>query len=107
MSDGMWGSITPILGAIVGAAGSIAALWVGDHLKRKAEFPEFDDNVKKLLLEELERDSDWRSITELSNIIGCTKKETREYLIEIGARGSRKNPENWALKSKKPLSDSD
>ena len=40
----------------------------------------------------------------LANVTGLSEEHVREYLIEIGARGSEADPTVWGLISRNPLS---
>ena len=55
------------------------------------------------LLENPPPDTEWRKLQTLSRIIGADYETTTRLLIEIGARGSEKENEVWALLSEKPL----
>jgi hypothetical protein len=58
---------------------------------------------KKLLRRALGGKYDWRKLSTLTRMIGQSEDETRELLIEIGARGSVKPDaadEMWGLVSR-------
>ena len=96
------------LGIIGVAVGSIGQFSI-DHFRHKRETKAqrvLDDRRKELLKVALENpppDSEWRELKTLSRIIGADYKTTTRLLIEIGARGSEKENEVWALLSEKPL----
>ena len=59
-----------------------------------------------LLKKQLETER-WCDISTLANIIGLDTKTTREYLILVKARGSRKDGKKWGLVSRNPLEEQD
>lgn len=99
MSDGMW----VVLGAAVGTAGSIATTWLSATLSRRSAFPKYDAAVVKLLRDMLEADPRWRKLDTLAKVTGLTPKDAKEYLIEMGARGSSTDGNLWGLISRNPL----
>lgn len=45
----------------------------------------------------------WRKIETLQRVIGADRETTTRLLVEIGARGSMKNADVWALIRDKPI----
>ena len=96
------------LGIIGVAVGSIGQFLI-DHFRHKRDTKaqrELDDRRKELLKNALENpppDTEWRELQTLSRIIGADYETTTRLLIEIGARGSEKENEVWALLSEQPL----
>jgi hypothetical protein len=98
--DSGWAAI---FGSIVGGIGTFGATWLNVHLNR-SRADQADESAKGLLTEMLAaQEYKWRSIRSLSNVIGLSEELTRKLLLEIGARGSEKNPELWGLISRNPL----
>ena len=96
------------LGIIGVAVGSIGQFYI-DRFRHERDTKaqrELDDRRKELLKNALENpppDTEWRKLQTLSRIIGADYETTTRLLIEIGARGSEKENEVWALLSEKPL----
>jgi|ERR1700722_191749 len=101
MAEGGW----VVLGSAIGTIGSILTTWLAAHLSKEEADP-WDDIAKSLLRKELEIKK-WCDIKELANIIGLDEKVTREYLILLNARGSRKDSKKWGLLSRNPLEEED
>ena len=96
MSEGLY----VVLGAMVGTMGTMGTTWLAARLDRTSKYPAYDKAVKELLREELNIGSVWHPLKELSRVTGMNEQDTREYLIYIQARGSRKSADMWALKSR-------
>ena len=101
MSEGAW----VVLGSAIGTAGSILTTWLAAHLGK--EKPDPWDGIAMSLLEKQLQVERWCDIVALSNIIGLDTKTTREYLILLKARGSRKDGKKWGLLSRNPLEKED
>lgn len=101
MAEGFW----VVVGAAIGTLGSIGTTWLTAYLGRQSKFPKYDRAVEKLLRDMLNGEYKWRSLETLANVTGLTEKHAREYLIELGARGSETDPRLWGLISRNPLSD--
>lgn len=101
MGEGVW----VILGAVVGTTGSIATTWLSSYLDRQSKYPKFDRAVETLLRQMLQGDYKWRKLETLANVTGLSEDHCKEYLIELGARGSETDPRLWGLISRNPLSD--
>lgn len=101
MAEGVW----VLAGAGLGIIGSIANNWLSAHLSRKSAHPKFDKAVEKLLKRMLENGPKWRKLETLARVTGLSEKETKEYLIELGARGSETDDIFWGLISRNPLRD--
>jgi hypothetical protein len=101
MAEGAW----VVLGSAIGTAGSILTTWLAAHLSK--EKPDPWDRIAMDLLEKQLQVERWCDIGTLSNIIGLDKETTREYLILLKARGSRKDGKKWGLLSRNPLEKED
>ena len=66
----------------------------------------YDAIAMKLIEDQLELQK-WTNIKTLQNITGLNAEFTRQYLILLKARGSRKDGNKWGLVSKNPLSEED
>ena len=96
------------LGVVVGALLKGAIEWISGHQKRALDKQRED--LLKALLESAEKNKKensggWRNIRTLSRVVGADENETKRLLIKIGARGSEKENDVWALISNKPLSE--
>jgi hypothetical protein len=102
MAEGGW----VVLGAAIGTAGSILTTWLTAYLK-KTEDDHYDAIAMQLLGEQLKLQK-WTDIEVLKNMVGLNHDYTRQYLILLKARGSRKpKSTKWGLLSKNPLSEED
>jgi hypothetical protein len=101
MAEGGW----VVLGTAIGTLGSILTTWLAAHLNREKPDP-WDGIAMNLLKKQLEIDR-WCDIGTLANIIGLDAKTTREYLILLNARGSRRDGKKWGLVSRNPLEKED
>jgi hypothetical protein len=97
MAEGGW----VVLGTAIGTIGSILTTWLAAHLNREKPDP-WDGIAMSLLKKQLEIER-WCDIGTLANIIGLDAKTTREYLILLNARGSRRDGKKWGLVSRNPL----
>lgn len=94
-----------ILGVLCGAAASYCGIWLKYHLDTKDRL-KLDATRKEMLRQMLNNPSpenEWRKLETLCRVIGADYETTTRLLIELGARGSEKENNVWALKSKKPL----
>ena len=98
--------LAAFLGALAGAAASLAGILTTDWLqaRRKAEA---NKPTKKLLKDMLKSGQNWRRLSTLANVTGLTESEVKKLLVEIGARGSETNPALWGLVSRNPLPEHD
>lgn len=98
MSEGLWG-------VVIGAAATLAAVFLQHKLQqgRVEKVAKKRRDILKKMLENPPKDSEWRSIEKLSQVVGATRDETTHLLIEIGARGSESDRDVWALEKDKPL----
>jgi hypothetical protein len=103
MAEGLW----VLLGTALGTVGSIATTWLSSHLSRQSPHPKFDKAVEKLLREMLEGEHNWRKLETLASVTGLSEEHAKEYLVELGARGSETDARLWGLISRNPLSDID
>jgi len=98
--DNGWAAI---IGAGVGVIGTLSTTSLNAYLSRKRPDPA-DMAAKQLLIDMLSTNEfRWRQIRTLSNVIGLPEESTRKLLLEIGARGSERNPDLWGLVSRHPL----
>lgn len=74
--------------------------------QEKEEDDPYDAIAMKLLEDQLKLKK-WTDIKTLENITGLNTEFTRQYLILLKARGSRKDGKKWGLVSKNPLSEED
>lgn len=95
--------LAAVLGSLVGSIGTLGTTWLSVYLKK--EKPDAADLATKGLLREmLEHPTlKWRQISTLSNVVGQSEEKVRRVLLEIGARGSARDGELWALVSRCPL----
>ncbi|MCG8493128.1 MAG: hypothetical protein MI743_16020 [Sneathiellales bacterium] len=94
-----------LIGVAVGVMLKLAADLIKDHYQSR-QSRDLDDRRKSLLKSMLENPpegSEWRSISSLSSVIGADYPTTTRLLIELGARGSEKGNDVWALLEDKPL----
>ena len=103
MGEGLW----VVLGAAIGTAGSVSTTWLAAHLSRQSKYPKYDKAVQGLLKAMLQDGPKWRNMSTLASVTGLTGSDVKEYLIEMGARGSETNPHLWGLISRNPLSEID
>lgn len=92
-----------ILGALVGVIGSIAVVIVQHWLpNRRADRLA---GKRRARLRELLSDPqyEWRNLTTLMSAIGADVQITTELLLEIDARASLPDGEQWALCSRAPI----
>lgn len=101
MAEGMW----VLLGSAVGTLGSLSTTWLSSYLGRQSKYPKFDQAVEALLKKMLTDGPKWRKLETLASVTGLTEKHAKEYLIELGARGSETDPRLWGLISRNPLSE--
>jgi hypothetical protein len=95
-----------VLGAAIGSLGSITTTWLTAHLSHR-KYPRYEKAVEKLLMALLEDGPKWRRIQTLASVTGLKESDAKEYLVELGARGSAKDANLWGLISRNPLSEVD
>lgn len=103
MGEGLW----VVLGAAIGTVGSISTTWLAAHLSRQSAHPKYDKAIQKLLLAMLEDGPKWRNINTLASVTGLNEQDVKDFLIEMGARGSETKPHLWGLITRNPLSEID
>ena len=100
-----WIALIGIIGAIIGSIltilGNFALEWY--KTKKQRELDKTRQNILKTMLEDSK--FEWRNLSTLAAVIGCTEESTKHHLITIGARGSEKNDGKWGLISRHPLKD--
>jgi hypothetical protein len=102
----MAGEAWVVLGTAVGATGSLLTTWLTAYLK-KTEDDQYDASAMKILEEQLKL-HEWTDIKTFEKMIGLDRDNTRQYLILLKARGSRKpKSTKWGLISKNPFSEED
>ena len=89
-----------VLAVLVGATASVvttvATLWLGPLLNRRNPYDkQFDDNARALLTECLNKDRGPQDLKILMNVTGFSDKRTKNYLMQIGARGSEHDDGKW------------
>jgi hypothetical protein len=100
MAEGVW----VLLGTALGTAGSLGTTWLSSYLGRQSKYPKFDKAVEDLLKKMLTDGPEWRKLETLASVTGLSEEHAKEYLIEIGARGSETNSRLWGLISRNPIS---
>lgn len=96
MDSAWFGLLGTIVGGLITVGGQA-------YLARKPP-DRVRESAKVLLRGMLDNERyQWRNIRSLANVIGLPHDQTRELLLEIGARGSELNPELWGLVSRNPL----
>ena len=97
---GVVGFLGVIAGSIITIVGNISI----ECLRNKHQ--KTIDAQRQQLLKEMLEDSrfEWRKLSTLSSVIGCSEEDTKTHLIAIKARGSEKNDAKWGLLSRHPLS---
>jgi hypothetical protein len=98
MADGGW----VVLGATVGALGSLLTTWLNAWLAGNRMDP-YEKAAMAILTKKLHLGSSWKPLKDLSNIIGAEEKDTKELLLMLGARAAERNPNLWGLISRNPL----
>ena len=88
-----------VAGALITIIGNIIIEWIRTRHKKSI------DKQRQSLLKEMLSDSrfEWRNLSTLSAVIGCSEEDTKTHLIAIKARGSEKNDGKWGLISRHPL----
>ena len=96
-------------GAIAGSTVTFVGQLIVDKCRhvRETEAQRTLDAARKSLLktalENPPKGNEWRSLETLSRIVGADYETTTRLLIELGARGSEKAKDVWALESEQPL----
>ena len=94
-----------LAGAFVGAAATLAAIWM-QHRFQVRQQEKIDIARREMLASMLNnppQGAEWRRLETLARVIGADHSETTRLLIEVGARGAESEENVWALKSQKPL----
>ena len=90
-------------GAIVGALAGLSGIWLKHWLDTR-QSKRLEKQRKTILVQMLSIENEpWRDLDTLSKVIGASPEETKRLLFEIGARGSEKQNDVWALMRRKPL----
>ena len=90
-----------IVGSLTTIVGNIIIEWFKNKSQKKLDLAR-QKLLKELLLDQAYQ---WRSISTLSAVIGCSEEQTKNHLIAISARGSELNDGKWGLISRHPLSE--
>jgi len=92
------------IGVVLGSALTIGGQWL-KHLWQTSDARERDKKRKSMLEHMLENPgpNGWRKMETLSGVIGATRDETAQLLIEIDARASETGSDTWAYIKNKPL----
>ncbi|WP_137752539.1 hypothetical protein [Sphingopyxis sp. L1A2A] len=99
--EGFW---LGILGSVVGSAVTLA----GQFAKHRWETGKsrLQNEKRKALLKQMldkaGRDG-WRKMETLSGVIGASREETAQLLIELDARSSESGTDVWAYVANQPL----
>lgn len=97
-----WIGVVGVLsGAIVTFLGQFLLHWYQDRPKRRLDAQR--EKILKQMLSNNNTSTEWRKIETLSRVVGANGDETKRLLIKIGARGSEKENDVWALIENKPL----
>jgi hypothetical protein len=101
--------VAGIVGAAVGGAMSLlttVGVTLLRHHLRTSQAKALDKIRKERLTQMLSLQKfTWRSIENLSSAIGADEEKTAALLLQIGARKSMANRDNWALVSRSPFPD--
>lgn len=92
MAGGGW----IVLGAAVGATGSIVTTWLNAWFARGR--PDYFDNIAIKVLKNELADEHLHNIERLANRVGLNQKETKQLLLIAGAKGNADNPQLWGFK---------
>ena len=103
MNDNIIIALISIFGVIIGTFISSGTNYIVEKNKNKKQNKL--DNIRQDILMKMLQDKEfeWRKLSTLSKVIGCTEEETKNHLIVIGARGSEKESEMWGLILNHPL----
>ena len=101
MGEGVWVAI----GAGLGTLGALGTTWLNAFLARQSQYPRYDKAIEPILRDMLSGPLKWRKIETLARVTGLTEQDTKEYLVELGARGSANNGKLWGLISRNPVSE--
>ena len=93
--------VAALLGAFVGALSSLGGTVLNGYLTDRRE-KKRNEPARRLLLQMLKTEYEWRDLSKLANVIGKGADETKGLLLEIGARGSETG-KDWALIDRCPL----
>lgn len=98
--------IGTVVGGVIGASSPLLSTWLSAYLK-KNEDNEYDAKAKELLKKQLELHK-WTDLETFQKMIGLDSNYTRQYLLLLKARGSRKRgSKKWGLIDKNPLCEKD
>jgi hypothetical protein len=95
MADGAW----IVLAGVTGATGSIITTWLNARLNRQTAYPTFDRAANKALTALLKEGPQRLGV--FVNVVGMTPKDTKEYLVCLGARGSKTDGDLWGYPESK------
>ncbi|MBP7722348.1 MAG: hypothetical protein KA155_07400 [Alphaproteobacteria bacterium] len=88
-----------ILGVVIGIFGNGILEWIRGYPKRALDKKRIQ--LLKTLL--IDKKYEWREMETLSRVIGADEPETKRLLVKLGARGSEKEKDVWALIDRQPL----
>lgn len=90
-----------VLGTAIGTSGSIATSWLNAWLtKRNNPEAAYDAAATKLLTSMLTKGPERQELWDLAIAVGLSHELTKQYLVELGARGYSTKPETWGLISR-------
>jgi hypothetical protein len=95
-----------IIGGTVGVFGTWGTTWL-NHYFAQSKKNKSEESAKKLLLSLLNGKWRWRNIQVMANVVGTDEETVRRLLLEIGARGSMREPRLWGLVSRNPIGEAD
>jgi hypothetical protein len=98
VADGGW----VVLGAVVGASGSLITTWLNSWL-RGNRLSAYDKAAISILKKKLQLGGKLKPLVSLANVIGAEEEATKRLLLLLGARAAEGNPQLWGLISRNPL----
>jgi hypothetical protein len=105
MDSGTAGIIGAAVGGIISLVGTLSATALRHYLRTRTTLA-LDKLRKERLKQMLSTPKyTWRSMENLASAIGADEETTAELLLQIGARKSMANRDNWALISRSPFPD--
>jgi hypothetical protein len=95
-----------VIGAAVGVLGTLGTTWLNHHYAQTKK-NHAEEAAKNLLRALLNGKWNWRSMRVMANVVGTDEETVRRLLLEIGARGSMRDPVLWGLVSRNPIGEDD
>lgn len=93
-------AIGVFVGALTNVLGSLLLEWHRGKESKKS------DKLRQKILKKMLEDPrfEWRKLSTLAAVVGCTEEQAKDHLVAISARGSETNEGQWGLISRNPLS---